>query len=68
MSRKVRCPSCGNKAVRQRGVNTPGNIKRRDIEDRRHRYICDSCDWTGSHEDIDWTERIPDTANSAMRW
>lgn len=67
---KERCPSCGNLSVRRRGVNMPGNIKRRKVEDRTHRYICDNndCKWTGTHEDIDWTEKIPESANSALEW
>ena len=54
MQNTQRCPSCGNKSVRKRGVNTPGNVKRRTMENKWHRFVCDSCGWTGRKTDIDW--------------
>lgn len=68
MDHKQRCPSCGNKSLRKRGVNTPGNIKRRTMEDKCHRFVCDSCEWTGSKRDIDWNERNDNEGMSAIDW
>ena len=65
---KARCPSCGNNSVRKRGVNTPGNIRRRKVKDRSDRYVCDNCEWTGDRDEIDWHDKVPDSANSAMEW
>lgn len=68
-SEKQRCPSCGNTSVRKRGVNTPGNISRRTVEKRYHRFVCDNdeCEWTGTSRDIDWVENTAN-GNSALEW
>lgn len=66
---KQKCPDCGNVSVRKRAISTRGNVKRRSIEEKHHRFVCDnnSCSWSGTNKDIDWEEEVAE-ADNALDW
>lgn len=66
-SKKQRCPACGKTSVRKRAMSTLGNIKRRTIEEKHHRFVCDECSWSGTTDDIDWNENVEESS-SALEW
>jgi len=50
------CPDCQNK-LRERAPNFAYNVSRRTIENKKDKYVCDTCETTYSSDEIHVEER-----------
>lgn len=47
----IKCPDCGA-SLRKRAPNFLENIKRREVDDVRDRFVCEICQKTFSREEV----------------